>query len=163
MNRPTAVTVLGVLGIVFSALGLCCLLVGSAGLAVVFGMGEALTAQGGNQDPELQALSNPTFQRYMIVSLVIGLAFSLWLLIGAILLLRMLPIGRTLMLTYAAFAVLWSIVDTALTFTVLRDVVGARSLVQQSIGFIVGLIYPLAVLIVLTRPNIAQAFEQQAS
>lgn len=163
MTRPTAVTVIGVLGIALSVLGLCCVLSTGAGLAVLLGMGEALTAQGGSRDLQLQALSNPTFQRYTIASLVIGFVFSIWLLISAILLLRMLPIGRTLMLTYAALSILWFVVDIALVSSALKDVIGDRGIVQQAIGSITGLIYPLAVLIVLTRPNIAQAFGQQAS
>lgn len=160
MTRPTAVTVIGVLGIVFSVLGLCCSIFGGLGLAAVLGMGEALTAQAGAESPELSALNSPTFRIYTLVSLVIGIVFGVWLLIGSIMLLRMLPIGWSLMVAYAAVAILWSIVDTVLTLTVLSNVAAVAG-AGRLFGFVIGLIYPIAVLIVLTRPTIKQAFQQQ--
>lgn len=86
---------------------------------------------------------------------------GVWLLIGSVMLLRMSPAGLSLMLAWAAVAILWLVLDTMLTFTVLRDVVGSRQLTGQLVGFVVWLIYPLAVFVVLTRPNIKAAFQQQ--
>lgn len=61
MTRPTAVTVIGALGIVLSALGLCCTLLGSASLGLLMGMSETLAAQQGSDDETLQLLQNPTY------------------------------------------------------------------------------------------------------
>ncbi len=161
MMRPTAVTVISVLGIVFSALGLCCTLLGSASLAFLMGMGDTLAAQPGASNKDLQVFQNPIYQRYMLATIAVTFLLSIWLLISSVMLLRMSPTGLSLMLAWAAVAILWLALDTILTFTVLHNVVGSRQLTSQLVGAVIWLIYPLAVFVVLTRPNIKAAFQQQ--
>jgi hypothetical protein len=99
--RPTAVTVISIIGIVLGILGLCCNIVGMVGAGSLPMLAE-MAQQSGEQSPELQQmLNNPGFVRFTMVSSVLGLLLSLWLIVASILLLGMKPIGYTLMLSNA--------------------------------------------------------------
>jgi hypothetical protein len=151
--RPTAVTVIGIFGIVLGLLSLCCNLIGlgAAGLLSQFA---ELAQQSGDQPPELQPmLENPALMRYTTVSAVVGLMLSVWQVIASILLLGMKPIGYTLMLANAVVLLLWAIVNTIVGIAI----VGAQPSSFISLPFQIA--FPVAVLIVLTRPNIKAAFE----
>lgn len=153
--RPTAVTVIGILGIVFGILGLCCnLVVGAASFLPALG---EMAQQSGESTEELQALlDNPALLRLTTVSSVLGLLLSLWMIIASILLLQMKPIGHTLMLANAVVQILWVVVRTFLEMWI----GGEQMLMVQSVaGAVIALVFPIAVLIVLTRPNIKGAFQ----
>ncbi|MCL6536354.1 MAG: hypothetical protein K6U77_09815 [Armatimonadetes bacterium] len=151
--RPTAVTVIGILGIVFGILGLCCNLVG-LGAAGSLPMLAEMAQQSGEQSAELQQmLNNPGLVRFTMVSSVLGLLLSLWLIVASILLLGMKPIGYTLMLSNAVVLLLWAIVGTIVGIAIVG--VDPTSLV----GVPIQIAFPVAVLIVLTRPNIKEAFQ----
>ena len=82
-----------------------------------------------------------------MVSAVVGTV------VASILLLGMKPIGYTLMLANAGVWVAWTIVST---------IVGVAMVGADPTSFITALIlmvFPIIVLIVLTRPNIKAAFE----
>jgi pheromone shutdown protein TraB len=151
--RPTAVTVIGIFGIVLGLLSLCCNLIGlgAAGLLSQFA---ELAQQSGDQPPELQPmLENPALMRYTTVSAVVGLMLSVWQVIASILLLGMKPIGYTLMLANAGVWVAWTIVSTIVGVTM----VGAPP--TSFLTALILMVFPIIVLIVLTRPNIKAAFE----
>lgn len=153
--RPTAVTVIGILGIVFGILGLCCnFVVGAASFLPALG---EMAQQSGESTEELQALlDNPALLRLTTVSSVLGLLLSLWMIIASILLLQMKPIGHTLMLANAVVQILWVVVRTFLEMWI----GGEQMLMVQSVaGAVIALVFPIAVLIVLTRQNIKGAFQ----
>lgn len=151
--RPTAVTVIGIIGIVLGILGLCCNLVG-LGAAGSLPMLAEMAQQSGEESPELQQmLNNPGLMRFTMVSSVLGLLLSLWLLVASILLLGMKPIGYTLMMTNAGVQLAWAIVGTIVGIAI----VGADATSLISVPFQIA--FPVAVLIVLTRPNIKEAFQ----
>jgi len=151
--RPTAVTVIGIIGIVLGILGLCCNLIG-LGAAGSLPMLAEMAQQSGEQSPELQQmLNNPALMRYTMVSAVVGLVLSVWMIVASILLLGMKPIGYTLMLANAGIWVAWTLV---------RTIVGVAMVSADPTSFITALIlmvFPIIVLIVLTRPNIKEAFQ----
>jgi len=110
--RPTAITVIGIIGIVLGILGLCCNIVGMVGAGSLPMLAE-MAQQSGEQSPELQQmLNNPALMRYTMVSAVVGLVLSVWMIVASILLLGMKPIGYTLMLSNAVVLLLWAIVGT---------------------------------------------------
>jgi pheromone shutdown protein TraB len=151
--RPTAITVIGIIGIVLGLLGLCCNLIG-LGAAGSLPMLAEMAQQSGEQSPELQQmLNNPALMRYTMVSAVVGLVLSVWMIVASILLLGMKPIGYTLMLANAGIWVAWTLV---------RTIVGVAMVSADPTSFITALIlmvFPIIVLIVLTRPNIKEAFQ----
>ena len=151
--RPTAVTVIGIFGIVLGLLGTCCYLFGTIGAGALPMLAE-LAQQSGEQSPELrQVLENPALMRYTMVSAVVGLVLSVWMVVASILLLGMKPIGYTLMLANAGIWVAWTLVST---------IVGVAMVGADPTSFITALIlmvFPIIVLIVLTRPNIKEAFQ----
>jgi len=158
--RPTGVTVIGIIGIVLGVLGLCCSVIGLGTAGLLPQIAELAQQQGGAQSQELQELqeivNNPTLMRLTMVSSLVGILLSLWLLIACILLLRMSPVGYTLMIAFSGVAILWRIAETVISFTV----IGGNLSPSTMIGLIIGLIYPIAVLIVLTRPTIKEAFQR---
>ena len=142
--RPTAVTVIGIFGIVLGLLGTCCYLFGTIGAGALPMLAE-LAQQSGEQSPELQQmLNNPALMRYTMVSAVVGLVLSVWMVVASILLLGMKPIGYTLMLANAGIWVAWTLV---------RTIVGVAMVSADPTSFITALIlmvFPIIVLIVLT-------------
>ncbi|GIV05110.1 MAG: hypothetical protein KatS3mg016_0685 [Fimbriimonadales bacterium] len=153
--RPTGVTVIGILGIILGLFGLCGSLCGAAVAGMLPQIAE-MAQQSGEQSPELKAMmENPAAMRFVLVGSIVGALLGLWLLIASVMLLGMKPVGYTLMMAYAVVSILWSIVSTGISVAVM----GAPSSPISLIGTIAGLIYPVAVLIVLTRPNIKEAFQ----
>jgi pheromone shutdown protein TraB len=151
--RPTAVTVIGIIGIVLGILGLCCNIVGMVGAGSLPMLAE-MAQQSGEQSPELQQmLNNPALMRYTMVSAIVGLVLSVWMIVASILLLGMKPIGYTLMLSNAVVLLLWAIVGTIAGIAI----VGMEPTSLISVPFQIA--FPVAVLVVLTRPNIKEAFQ----
>jgi len=110
--RPTAITVIGIIGIVLGILGLCCNIVGIVGAGSLPMLAE-MAQQSGEQSPELQQmLNNPALMRYTMVSAIVGLVLSVWMIVASILLLGMKPLGYTLMMANAVVLLLWAIVGT---------------------------------------------------
>jgi hypothetical protein len=110
--RPTAVTVIGIIGIVLGLLGVCCNLAGIGAAGMLPQLAE-LVQQSGEQSGELQQLvNNPAFMRFTMISSVLGIVLSLWLIVASILLLGMKPLGYTLMMANAVVLLLWAIVGT---------------------------------------------------
>ncbi|MCS6919949.1 MAG: hypothetical protein NZM28_09270 [Fimbriimonadales bacterium] len=154
--RPTGVIVIGVIGIVLGIIGMCG---GLCGLGVSGTLPQLadLAQQAGEQSPELQAIKdNPTALRFVMVSSLIGALLGLWLLIASVMLLGMKQAGYTLMMAYAVVSILWNIVGTGIGLSVIGTSLDPCTM----ISIIIGLIYPVAVLIVLTRPNIKEAFQR---
>jgi hypothetical protein len=151
--RPTAITVIGIIGIVLGLLVLCCNLIG-LGAAGSLPMLAEMAQQSGEQSPELQQmLNNPRLMRFTMVSAVLGLVLSVWTIVASILLLGMKPIGYALMMANAVVLLLWAIVNTIVGIAI----VGAQPSSFISLPFQIA--FPVAVLVVLTRPNIKEAFQ----
>jgi pheromone shutdown protein TraB len=151
--RPTAVTVIGIIGIVLGILGLCCNIVGIVGAGSLPMLAE-MAQQSGEQSPELQQmLNNPALMRYTMVSAIVWLVLSVWMIVASILLLGMKPIGYTLMMANTVVQLLWAIVGTIVGIAI----VGMKPTSLISVPFQIA--FPVAVLVVLTRPNIKEAFQ----
>jgi len=169
MSRPTAVTVIGVIGIVLGAMGLCCGLLSLAAGPLASMAGQSMPQEA--QNPQLELLKDPTYARLMMLDSLVRVLLSISLLVGALLLLRMSSLGYNLMIIYSAIAILWTLVSLVLTFTVLLPIqqrvlggteIGSAAmtsgLISGLIGTVISLAYPIAALIVLTRPAIKERF-----
>jgi hypothetical protein len=147
------VSSIGIIGIVLGILGLCCNLV-VLGAAGSLQMLAEMAQQSGEQSAEFQQMSNnPALMRYTMVSAIVGLVLSVWMIVASILLLGMKPIGYTLMLSNAVVLLLWAIVGTIAGIAI----VGMKPTSLISVPFQIA--FPVAVLVVLTRPNIKEAFQ----
>jgi hypothetical protein len=152
--RPTAVTVIGIIGIVLGILGLCCNIVGMVGAGSLPMLAE-MAQQSGEQSPELQQmLNNPALMRYTMVSAIVGLVLSVWMIVASILLLGMKPIGYTLNAGERGRAAALGNRGHDCRDSDCRRMNRPRSSVSQF-----QIAFPVAVLIVLTRPNIKEAFQ----
>ena len=105
--RPTAITVISIIGIVLGILGLCCNLVGLGAAGSLPMLAEMAQQSGESADELQQMLNNPGLMRFTMVSAVLGLVLSVWMIVASILLLGMKPIGYTLMLSNAVVLLLW--------------------------------------------------------
>jgi hypothetical protein len=110
--RPTAITVISIIGIVLGILGLCCNLVGLGAAGSLPMLAEMAQQSGESADELQQMLNNPRLMRFTMVSAVLGLVLSVWMIVASILLLGMKPIGYTLMMANAVVLLLWAIVST---------------------------------------------------
>ena len=167
MQRPTSVTVFGILNLVFGALGLC----GTAwSLTMFFGPFAKEMAKG---NPVLQKMqANPAFGVYSNVSAGLGFVFTLVLLAGGVGLLRMRPWGRTASIVYGVYGIIAAVVGSAVAFLFIlapllqeaeklppaerAAVIGGVG--GGAIGACFGMVYPILLLVFMFRKNVVDAF-----
>ncbi|HTR42885.1 MAG TPA: hypothetical protein VMH87_14825 [Pseudomonadales bacterium] len=166
MQRPTSVTVFGILNIVFAGLGLC----GTAFSVMLF-MPSAATAN----NPVVQIIqSSPAYAAWMKVSLGLGLVVIVALLAAGIGLLNLKPWARTLSIIYAIYTIIMTLVGVVINYFFLIQPMLQKAQGQQgpeaagAIGGAIGgfgggciaVIYPILLLIFMTRPHVVAAFNQ---
>jgi hypothetical protein len=171
MNRPTSITVLGILNIIFGAIGL----MGIALSIVMMFIHPAMDMK----NPVLDLMKqNPAYALYTNISMVIGAVFTIALCLSGIGLLMLRPWGRWLSIAYAVFGLVSLVVNTLINYffllTPLLNKLAALPPGQEkaaAMGGIVGLvgglcigpIYPIVLLIFMFRPNVMAAFGAQDS
>jgi len=146
-ERPTAVTVFGILNIVFGSLGLLCMPVG---LIAILAMPNAINTAA-------------TVKAWMLLSGVVGLACTIFLIVVGIGLLYLKAWARTGSLVYGWFAIIWGIIGTVVNFGLIPS--GGYGLSHDAlpgtihgiIGGLVGLIYPILLIVFMRRPNVKEA------
>lgn len=163
MQRPTSVTVFGILNIVFAVLG-------AIGLAVSLAM-FLLSADSNN--PVVKLIhENPTYAAWMKFSILLSMPGLLALLIAGIGLLCMKSWARILSIIYAIYAIVAGIAGMAANFFFMVRPLLEQAQQQQgpeaaaavggaiggTIGGCFGLIYPVLLLIFMTRPKVVAAF-----
>jgi hypothetical protein len=166
MQRPTSVTVFGVLNIMFAALG-----IGGALASMLLMMVPA----NGSNNPVIQVLHNsPAYLAWMEVSIVLGLVASVSLLAAGIGLLNLWPWARILSIAYAIYAIgmipvgmvgnLFFLVQPMLEQAHQRHGPEAAAaiggLIGGTFGGCFGLIYPVLLLIFMLRANVVAAFRK---
>jgi hypothetical protein len=167
MQRPTTVTVFGILNILFACFGACQLGLIFAQPAIQEAMGAAA-----QENPLVEEMeSDPSMKRVQQVSTVCLSLASLVQLVAGIGLLRMGSWARTLSICYAAYDILSKIVFASLNFMLLQGAVArapelpaqlgpvaAFMGVVMGCGLIFGLIYPVLLLVFMFRKNVKAAF-----
>ncbi len=156
-SRPTCLTVLGIINIVFGVFGALCAPIGLISLKI----------------PGMEGLGSG-FRMWTIVSVIVGVIASAALILLGIGLLKLKSWARIGNMVYAWFAILWGLAGTALNMTLIMPAMqegmgGAHAqvmggmiggMVFSAIGGIVGLIYPILLLVFMNRQEVRDAFDQ---
>jgi hypothetical protein len=166
MNRPTSVTVFGILNIVFGVLGLCGMVFT---IAILFGGFDV-----GADNPVMEIMEGNAFlDVYQKAGIALGFIATIALIAAGIALLQMRRWGRTVSIVYACYAILSTLVGIVINFFFLMmpmleragDAAGPEraglvgGAVGGTLGGCVGLIYPVLLLYFMLRPNVRAAFE----
>lgn len=172
MKRPAAILVFGILNLVFAAFGLFGLLSTAAMLSLpkVAPGNPVMTMMRDN--PVLKMVhDNPTYAAWIKLSLPLGSLTCLLLLAGGIGLLQNRAWGRKASIGYAICAILFGLTGTAINAMVLippalrassqspEQMVATTVALSGTIGGCIGLIYPILLLIFMTRPSIVAALD----
>lgn len=167
MQRPTSVTVFGILNIIFAVIGFFGILISTV-----------ILSMSGANNPALRIMhENPLFSTWMKLMLPLGILAGLVLLAAGIGLLSMKRWGRQASIGYAIYAIATGVLGMAINFFVM-----VRPLLQEAgrahgpeafgaiggaiggtVGGCFGLAYPIVLLIFMLRPNMAAAFESTAA
>lgn len=186
-KRPTAVTVMGILNIIFGSLGLLAMLC----LVMCFGIFISMTPDRdmpAGINPFKTMLNYPEIRYYFIVSGVVGLITSTILLIAGIGLLRMGNWARITSIGYSVFTILFQLatlfynigyfnpamerwqrdyLERVAEWQRQRGGIGIPPQQPQNpmmnigggiIGAIVGMIYSIVLLIMMLQPHVSAAF-----
>jgi len=169
MQRPTAVTIFGILNIVFAVWGV-------VGVLVMVMLFAAVGTSSNN--PTVQLIhDSPAYAAWLKISIILGLLAAAALLAAGIGLLKLQPWARTLSIVYAIYTIVMGLVGGAVSYVFL-----IQPLLQQAqhsqgaqatgaaiggaiggmLGGCLGLIYPVLLLIFMLRANVAAAFRPTA-
>ena len=164
MQRPTAVTVFGILNIVFAALGI----IGVIGSVMLFA---AVGAD--SKNPVVQIIhDNAAYAAWMKISVALGLPVSAALLAAGIGLLQLRPWARRFSIIYAIYSMVMVVVGSVINYFFLMqpmleqahqksgpEAAGAiGGAIGGTVGGCFGLIYPVVLLIFMLRANVVAAF-----
>jgi hypothetical protein len=159
VEKPTSVTVFGVLNCVFGGLGIICTPISLIGLFI----GDLLPMAQANR-MEIA----PGYKVFLVISAIAGVCFAAWLLSLGIGLLKMKSWARRGSVIYACIAIVWGI--AGIIITVLATLLGwmgpAESetpamiggMVGGACGGMLGLIYPVLLLIFMQSRKVKEAF-----
>jgi len=162
MQRPTSVTVFGILNIVFAALAI----LGLIGSIALFFM------PAGN-NPVIKIIhENAAYAAWLKISIPLGLLSCSALLAAGIGLLRLKSWARALSIAYAIYAIVFGIIGPVVNFFFIirpmleqaRQQQGSEAagaiggVIGGTIGGCLGVIYPVLLLIFMLRPTVVAAF-----
>lgn len=167
-QRPASVTVFGILNIIFGSMGV---------LWTPFGLVSLLIAPSGSSpNPVIDVMLRGPFMRgWLLSTAAVGIIAAAALLASGIGLLMLKPWGRLLANAYAVYMIALKIAEFVVNFFYM-----ARPLLEQAsqatnpaekggliggaIGGLIGgcfyIIFPILLIIFMTRPSVAQAFRQ---
>jgi len=169
MQRPTSVTVFGILNIGFAVVGFVSLLV----TILMFAMVRDTT-----NNPVLQLIhNNPGYAAWMNLSLVLGFLARAVLLTAGIGLLKLKPWARTLSIVYGIYEIVMVLVGTTVNYVFLMQPMLEQAHGKQgpeaaaaiggaiggTVGGCFGIIYPVLLLIFMMRANVVAAFRPPAT
>jgi hypothetical protein len=163
MQKPASVTVFGILNIVFAVFGIIGM------FASVF----LLFPQANANNPVIQIIhDSPAYAAWLKLSIALGAVVCVVLLAAGIGLLRLRPWARMASIIYAIYAILMGLVGMVVNYYFLVQPMLAQAQQKQGaeaagaiggaiggcIGGCFGLIYPILLLIFMTRANVVAAF-----
>jgi hypothetical protein len=166
MQRPVSVNVFGILNIVFALFGF---------FSAIGAVGLLSATDAAQNNPVVRImLENPTYAAWMKLSIPLGLVASVVLLATGIGLLRLKSWARKLSIAYAIYAILFGIAGTVISYLFLVRALLAEAQQSQgpeaaaamggAIGGIIagalGLVYPILLIIFMTRPKVVAAFQR---
>ncbi len=163
MPRPVAVTIFGILNIVYAVMGM---------FGELFGAISTFLFHGSHNPIQDFLNQNQAFQLWSRIALSLGFVASCMLCLAGVGLLKLKSWGRSLSIAYAIYGILASLAGAAMcTFVMLpamnevaRTLQPAEAIVVKAVGFgsILGALsatlYPVILLIFVTRPKFKEAF-----
>ena len=155
---PPSIKVFGILQIVFGSMGCVC---GGAGggLALLMMKNEEFAYE---FEQGLTARHTEEYPTMLVITGVITLLLSVLQIITGVGLLKKQNWGRTGSLLYAVFTMLVSITTTILTISMIKEGPNvAFTLISNIGGAVFNLIYPICILIFLTRPVVVEALRNR--
>jgi len=176
-KRPTVLTVMGILNIVFGSLGLVCDLCMGLGILLVVGAPGGGGAFQGRDNPfaeigkQLAVVQGevPYHTAVQVGQVVVGFFTSILLLVAGIGLLKIRNWGRMLSIAYSVVAILVTLANAIYTMAIVNPAVERLMLRQQGmdtsafnnigaiLGAVIGMTYPIILLIMMLLPSVAAA------
>ena len=182
--RPTTVTVMGILNIIFGSLFLLCTICGGVLVLMMMNSSSMFAINGVNVLGDMWDYLKrevPAYPAITIASLVAGLILNVLLLVAGIGLLNMQNWGRVLSLVYSVISIIDQIAMLIFTIAYVNPAtqrwqqdfarrMGARlppgslsgdstfNNITSLIGGILGVVYAIVLLIMMLRPSVAAAF-----
>lgn len=168
MNRPMSVSVFGMLNIVFGAFGL---------LGVLMSAPMFFSKAADSKNYVIQVMhSSSIFSAWMVISAVVGAVASAALLGAGIGMLQLKPWSRKISVGYAIYSLVMTPIGVVMEFLFVLPVLIAQAHQQPGpvasaavngaignmFGSLLGLIYPVLLLIFMLRRNVIAAFEPAA-
>jgi len=167
MPRPPVATVFGILNIVFGAMSLLC-----SPLSLIMTM---VPMQTNNPASEIIHESMP-LQFWLYAATVIGMVGGAVLLAAGIGLLKMQPWARITSVVYAIFAIVFGVVGQVVNWFLLimplmeqaknqngpAAAAGIGGAIGGMAGGCFGLVFPILLLIFMTRPKVVAALRNQS-
>ena len=164
-NRPTSVTVFGVVDVVLGVLGL---------IGVPAAWGEFLAGAGGDDPVVAVTMASPFLRGWFVVSLILGFVMVNVLILAGVRLLRLRPWARTACIVFAIYAIVTNVAGMILRLAVVFPRVAEltqQAAEPQAAGMmagmagracrgVIGLVYPILLLIFMMRPKVVAAFRK---
>jgi hypothetical protein len=170
MQRPTSVTVFGVLNIVFGALGILGIIFSAISLMVISPLSST-------HNPVVQTVrNNPGYAAWMKIAIPLGFLACGVSIAAGIGLLKLKNWARILSIGYAIYAIVTGIIGMVLNYIFLMQPLMEQASQKQgpeaavligaaiggTFGSCFGMIYPVLLLIFMFRPNVVAAFQPPA-
>lgn len=166
-RRPTSVTVFGIVNIVFGSLGLACTPAWAFWLFTPVAAGAA-------RNPTTELMRGETYRGVLIASIILSWIASGVLLAAGIGLLKERSWGRKLSVGYGVYSIAAQIVAALANFLLLvrplmeaarhdrsPEATSAATLaVVSNVGGLVGLVFPVLLLVFMTRPYVVAFLER---
>ena len=159
-SPPISIKVLGIINLVFTALGVI-------GLLFTYGMYFGGMRMGPRNPVVELAHATPAYMSFLKWSIVFGAIALVTLAVCGIGLLRMKAWGRKLAIGYALYSVVASIVGLVVTYHYLlgplsrsRDATAGAGAMGGMMGGILSVVYPVILLVFMLRKPVIEAFER---
>ncbi|HPA05102.1 MAG TPA: hypothetical protein PLB67_11725, partial [Candidatus Hydrogenedentes bacterium] len=173
MQRPTAVTVFGVLNIVFGVMAVTCTPFALITTKLSQRMLDNLPEASRMENPVQEMMQSPGFMTYTYVSTAVGMAFGALLIAAGIGLLKLRPWARLVSIGYAVYSWVGTAAGQVIAYFLLYAPMletappsggpASAAFVGPVVGAVVGscvsLVYPTILLIFMLRPEIRAAFQ----
>jgi GYF domain 2 len=145
--RPTSVTVIAVIGIIFGSLGVLGSICGVIALPFIRNQ---MAAQGKTM---------PTSSAWVFISAFLGIALGGLLLAASISALRLTPWARTGLLVYAGLSIVIHLISSGVNFAQMSGQATTPMQTGIMVGSLIGgMIFPVCILYFMTRPHVVAAF-----
>ncbi|MCL4217677.1 MAG: DUF4339 domain-containing protein [Candidatus Hydrogenedentes bacterium] len=151
--RPVSTAIFGVLSIIFGTMGLLCSPLGIAGIFV--------------QPDASQFAPSGIVLAWLVIGVIIGMVCGVAQIVLGIGLFKLKSWGRLGLLYYGIFAVVWGLLSIPITIWIMSSGslgidnsapgAAAGGMIGGLCGGLISLIYPLLLIIFMTRPNVKAA------